>query len=107
MPERAKNVLDVVHSDVCGPMQTSTFSNKSYFVTFIDHKSRYCAVFLLRSKSKVLEKFVQLVKFAETQTGRRIKVIRSDNGGEYVSNKFAAFCREQRTRPSSTEWPSE
>ena len=54
-----------------------------------------------------MDKFVQFVKFVEIQTGRRIKVLRSDNGGEYVSNKFAAFCREQRTRPSSTEWPSE
>ncbi|KAF1318429.1 Integrase catalytic core protein, partial [Globisporangium splendens] len=94
-PERAKNVLDVVHSDVCGPMQTSTFSDKRYFVTFIDDKSRFCAVFLLRSKSEVLDKFVQFVKFAETQTGKRVKVLRSDNGGEYASSKFAAFCRDR------------
>ncbi|TYZ67568.1 hypothetical protein PybrP1_000198, partial [[Pythium] brassicae (nom. inval.)] len=93
--ERAKNVLDVVHSDVCGPMQTTTFSDKRYFVTFIDDKSRFCVVFLLRSKSEVLDKFVQFVKFAETQTGRRVKVLRSDNGGEYVSSKFAAFCSNQ------------
>ena len=50
VPERAKNVLDVVHSDVCGPMQTATSSKKRYFVKFIDDKSRYCAVLLLRSK---------------------------------------------------------
>ena len=36
---------------------------------------------------------MQFIKFVETQTGHRIKVLRSDNGGEYVSNKFAAFCR--------------
>ncbi|KAF1332536.1 Integrase catalytic core protein, partial [Globisporangium splendens] len=94
-PERAKDMLDAVHSDVCGPMQTATFSDKRYFVTFIDDKSRFCVVFLLRSKSEVLDKFVQFVKFAETQTGRRVKVLRSDNGGEYVSNKFAAFCRNR------------
>ena len=93
--ERAKNVLDVVHSDECGPMQTATVSNKRFFVTFIDDKSRYCAVFLLRSKSALLDKFVQFVKFAETQTGRRIKLIRSDNGGDDVPNKFAAFCQDQ------------
>ncbi|KAF1316242.1 Integrase catalytic core protein, partial [Globisporangium splendens] len=78
-PERAKNVLDVVHSDVCGPMQTATFSDKRYFVTFIDDKSRFCV----------------FVKFAETQTGKRVKVLRSDNGGEYASSKFAAFCRDR------------
>uniref|UniRef100_A0AAV1VG35 Integrase catalytic domain-containing protein n=1 Tax=Peronospora matthiolae TaxID=2874970 RepID=A0AAV1VG35_9STRA len=89
----AKDLLDVVHSDVCGPMQTSTFSNKRYFVTFIDDKSRFCTVHLIHSKSEVLGKFMQFTKFAETQTVRRIKMLRSDNGGEYVSNKFAAFCR--------------
>ncbi|KAF1332324.1 Integrase catalytic core protein, partial [Globisporangium splendens] len=94
-PERVNSVLDVVDSDVCGPMQTATFSDKRYFVTFIDDKSRFCVVFLLRSKSEVLDKFVQFVKFAETQIGRRVKVLRSDNGGEYVSNKFAAFCRNR------------
>ncbi|KAF1325883.1 Integrase catalytic core protein, partial [Globisporangium splendens] len=94
-PESAKNVLDVVHSDVCGPMQTATFNDKRCFVTFIDDKSRFCVVFLLRSKSEVLDKFVQFVKLAETQIGRRVKMLRSDNGGEYVSNKFAAFCRDR------------
>jgi transposase InsO family protein len=94
-PERAKDVLDIVHSDVCGPMKTATFSDKRYFVTFIDDKSRFCVVFLLRSKSEVFDKFVQFVKFAETQTGKRVKVLRSDNGGEYVSNKFGSFCRDR------------
>lgn len=94
-PERAKNMLDVVHSDVCGPMQTAIFSDKRYLVTFIDDKSRFCVVFLLCSKSEVLDKFIQFVKFAETQTGRRVRVLRSDNGDEYVSNKFAAFCRSK------------
>ena len=76
-------------------MQTATFSNKRYFTTFIDDKSRFCVVLLLRSKSEVLDKFVQFVKFAEAQTGKRVKVIRSDNGGEFASGKFAAFCRDR------------
>uniref|UniRef100_H3H9M5 GAG-pre-integrase domain-containing protein n=1 Tax=Phytophthora ramorum TaxID=164328 RepID=H3H9M5_PHYRM len=41
-PNRAKHVLEVVHSDVCGPMQTPTFGGKRYFVTFIDDKSHFC-----------------------------------------------------------------
>ena len=75
--ERAKAVFEVVHSDVCGPMQKATFSSKRYFATFIDDKCRFCVVFLLRSKSEVLDKFVQFVKFAETQTGKRVKVIQA------------------------------
>ena len=64
--QAAKNLLEVVHLDVCGPMQTATFSGKRYFVTFIDDKSQLCATYLLQSKLEVLEKFMQFAKFAET-----------------------------------------
>ena len=92
---RAKQVLEVIHSDVCGPMQTPTFSGKRYFVTFIDDKSHFCKVYLLSNKSEVPAKFADFVAFAETQTGKRIKTIRSDNGGEYTSRDMAKFCSDR------------
>ena len=61
---------------------TPTFSEKRYFVTFIDDKSRYCMVYLMHNKSEVYDKFAQFVKLAETQTERHVKVLRCDNGGE-------------------------
>ena len=64
--QSAKYLLDVVHSDVCGPMQSATFSVKRYFVKFIDDMSRFCAVYLFRSKSDVLDKFTQFAKFADS-----------------------------------------
>jgi transposase InsO family protein len=94
-PNRAKQVLEVVHSDVCGPMQTPTFGGKRYFVTFIDDKSHFCVVYLLRNKSEVAAKFAEFVAFAETQTGKRVKVLRSDNGGEYTSGAMAKFCSDR------------
>ena len=92
---RAKPLLEVVHSDVCGPMRTPTFIGMRYFVMFIDDKSRFCAVHLLRNKSEVLDKFALFVKLVENQTGSRIKVLQSDNGGVYKSNKFAKFCADR------------
>ncbi|CAI5740019.1 unnamed protein product [Peronospora destructor] len=53
--------LDVVHSVVCGPMQTATFSDKRYFVTLIDDKSRFCV-----EQVESAAQFIQFVKFAET-----------------------------------------
>uniref|UniRef100_H3HA05 Integrase catalytic domain-containing protein n=1 Tax=Phytophthora ramorum TaxID=164328 RepID=H3HA05_PHYRM len=94
-PNRAKHVLEVVHSDVCGPMQTPTFGGKRYFVTFIDDKSHFCVVYLLRNKSEVAAKFAEFVAFAETQTGKRVKTLRSDNGGEYTSGAMAKFCADR------------
>ncbi|KAG6613824.1 Transposon-encoded protein [Phytophthora cinnamomi] len=94
-PNRAKQVLEVVHSDVCGPMQTSTFGGKRYFVTFIDDKSHFCVVYLMRNKSEVTAKFAEFVALAETQTGKRVKTLRSDNGGEYTSREMAKFCSDR------------
>ena len=55
--DRTKDLLEVVHSDVCGPMRTPTFGGMKYFVTFIDDKSRPCAVYLMRNESEVFSKF--------------------------------------------------
>ncbi|KAG4032061.1 hypothetical protein PC123_g28911 [Phytophthora cactorum] len=76
-------------------MQTSTFSGKRYFVTFTDDKSHFCVVYLLRNKSEVTDKFAEFVAMAETQTGKRVKTIRSDNGGEYTSGAMAKFCKDR------------
>jgi hypothetical protein len=52
-PNRKSNVLDLVHSDVCGPMTTSTLSGARYFVTFIDDHSRKVWVYPLKTKDQV------------------------------------------------------
>ncbi|GMF62517.1 unnamed protein product [Phytophthora fragariaefolia] len=99
-PNCAKKLLEVIHSDVCGPVETPTFSGKLYFVTFIDEYSHFCVVYLLRNESEVAAKFAEFVAFAETQTGSRVrtlrvKQLRSDNGGEYKSRAMAKFCSER------------
>ena len=91
-PDLASMLLEVIHSDVCGPMQTSTFGGKRYFVTFIDEYSHYCVVYLLKSKSEVAEKFAQFVALAETQTGLRVRTLRIYNRGEYITSKMSKFC---------------
>ena len=50
---------------------------------------------LLRNKSEGLDKLALFVKLVENQTGSQIKVLRSDNGGEYKSTKFAKFCADR------------
>ena len=62
-------------------------------MTFIDDCSRYCYVYLLRSKDEALEKFMHYKNEVENQLGRRIKVIRSDRGGEYDA-PFDRLCQE-------------
>ena len=87
---RATTLLELVHSDVCGPMKSESIGGARYFVTFIDDYSRFTVVKIMKTKSEVLEHFIAYLKWAENITNHRIKVFRSDNGGEYCSNDFNA-----------------
>ena len=91
---RAEELLGLIHSDVCGPLSTHAMGNYSYFVTFTDDFSRYGYVFLIRQKSDVLEKFIEYKNEVEKQTGKSIKILRSDRGGEYLSNEFLTILKE-------------
>lgn len=92
---RAKNLLEIVHSDVCGPFNTNSIGGSKYFLTFIDDKSRYATVIFMQNKSEVFEHFKKYKQYVEKQTGAKIKVIRSDNGGEYVNKEFDQYLQSQ------------
>lgn len=90
---QSTSILELVHSDVCGPMSES-FGGKRYFVTFIDDFSRLTVAYPIRCKSEVFEKFVNFHRFMSESSGHKLRVIRSDNGGEYVSKKFQQYCND-------------
>ena len=93
--QRALNLLDRVHSDVCGPVEVRSLGGSRYLVTFIDEHSNWVTVYLMKQKSEVVECFLQYEKYAERQTGRKIRVIRSDRGGEYLSDSLTSYFRHQ------------
>ncbi|KAH9666242.1 Integrase catalytic domain-containing protein [Citrus sinensis] len=90
-----REILEYVHSDVWGPTKTASIGGSHYFATFIDDFSRRVWVYTMRAKDEVLEIFVKWKKLVETQTGRKIKVLRSDNGGEYTSDLFLQVCQNE------------
>ena len=79
--ERATDLLALVHTDVCGPFDVPARDNFVYFITFTDDLSRYGYVYLMRHKSEAFEKFKEFRHEVEKQTGKPIKVLRSDRGG--------------------------
>ena len=104
----ATELLEIVHSDVCGPMQTTSLGGHRYFVTFIDDKSRFTAIYFVKNKDEVLQKFKEFEAMATNITGQRIKNLRSDNGGEYSSKEFNDFLTlkgisKQRSVPRTPE----
>jgi transposase InsO family protein len=90
---RATKPLEIVHSDVCGPMRTTSLGGARYFATYIEDFSRKVWVYLLKSNGECLEKFKEFKELVETQSDYKIKVFRSDNGGEYISKEFQGFLK--------------
>lgn len=90
-PKSTDNKSDValyrIHSDVC-EMPIASYTGAKYFVTFIDDYSRYVSVYCLKSKSEVIDMWRKYKSLVERQTGLEIKILRSDNGGEYMSKEF-------------------
>lgn len=83
---QSNDVLELVHSDVCGPMQTQSPSGKRYVLTFIDDYSHYTVIYLLRKKSEVEEKIKEYIALVMNKFGKKIKCMRSDRGGEYMGH---------------------
>ncbi len=93
-------MLELVHTDVCSMGETS-LGGARYFVTFIDDHSRKVWAFAIRTKDQVANVFRTWHATVERETGRRLKTVRSDNGGEY-QGPFMEYCRLQGIRTERT-----
>ncbi|TQD70770.1 hypothetical protein C1H46_043696 [Malus baccata] len=81
--KRCHDLLEIIHTDICGPFPTKTICGNSYFVNFIDDFSRFCYTYLLSEKSPVLDCFKIYKTEVEKQLGKTINIVRSNRGGEY------------------------
>ena len=92
---RAERPLDLVHSDVCGRIGATSLGGGEYFVTFLDDCTRYVWVYIVKRKGEVLQKFREWKALVENSSGRKVKILRSDNGGEYTSNEFVKYLSQE------------
>lgn len=91
---RATQKLQLIHSDICGPINPMSNSEKRYIPSFIDDFSRKTWIYMLKEKSEALNKFKNFKTLAENEAGTNIKCLRTDRGGEFNSNEFKEFCDE-------------
>ena len=91
---RAKKPLELIHSDVFGPVKQASVSGMRYMVTFIDDYSRYVWTFFMKEKSETFSKFQEFKTAVEGELRTKICCLRSDNGGEYVSEEFGRYLKE-------------
>ena len=100
-PSRMSELLDQVQSDMYGPFKMKSKGGALYFSTFIDDHSCKIWVYPLKSKDEVLYVFKQFQALSEIQTGKKVKYIRTDNGGEYIGS-FDDYFRLQEIRHQKT-----
>ncbi|CAG4960563.1 unnamed protein product [Colias eurytheme] len=105
---RCDSVLEVVHADVCGPMETISEGKSRYFLLFVDDYSRMAFVYFLKAKNEAFKYFKVYKALVEKQTQKSIKILRTDNGGEFCSTEFESFLDKegivhQKTNPHTPE----
>nr|KAJ0213750.1 hypothetical protein LSAT_V11C400160130 [Lactuca sativa] len=94
---RSLDVLELIHTDICGPFPSASWNGQQYFISFIDDYSRYGYLYLIHEKSQSLEVFKSFKLEVENQLNKKIKCVRSDRGGEYYGRYDGSG--EQRPGP--------
>ncbi|KAL0430539.1 UNVERIFIED_CONTAM: hypothetical protein Sradi_0679900 [Sesamum radiatum] len=90
----ANGLLDLVHTDVYGPLSIPARGGFSYFITFIDDHSRYGYIYLMRYKFEAFGRFKEYRIEVENQTSRKIKALQLDRGSEYLSGEFIDYLKD-------------
>lgn len=90
---RASEICELIHGDVCGPMETPSLGGAKYFLLLKDDYSNYRHVYFLKNKSEVKQK-IAILKTTENITGKKIKTLRTDNGLEFINREVKHLLKE-------------
>ena len=93
---------------MCGKIGTQSLGGGEYFVTFVDDHTRHVWVYILKHKGEVFQRFQEWKALVEKSSGRKVKALRSDNGGEYTSTEFNSYLikegiKHELTTPHTPE----
>ncbi|GJU96164.1 ribonuclease H-like domain, reverse transcriptase, RNA-dependent DNA polymerase [Tanacetum coccineum] len=105
---RSTSPLDLVYGDLCGPITPPTPSGKKYIFLLVDDYSRYMWVYFLSTKDQVFYTFKEYKSTVEKELRTTLRMLRTDRGGEFTSNEFTQYCKEngiarQLTAPYSPQ----
>ena len=95
---RASGILEIFHTNVCGPFSFASTKKHKYYVIFVDEFSRKCRIFFMQKNDQTFSEFYEFKALMEKYSGKQVKSLRSDNGGEYISNEFKDFCSKEGIR---------
>nr|GEZ30886.1 ribonuclease H-like domain, reverse transcriptase, RNA-dependent DNA polymerase [Tanacetum cinerariifolium] len=105
---RSTSHLDLVYGDLCGAITPPTPSGKRYIFLLLDDYSRYMWVYFLNTKDQAFDTFKEFKKSIENELRTTLKILRTDQGGEFTSNEFTQYCKkngiaQQVTAPYSPQ----
>jgi hypothetical protein len=92
--QRASAPLDLIHSDLMGPFPHPSISKARFLLIFVDDFSRFTWIYFLMQNYEVFQHLKDFKALVETQSGKKIKVLRTDNGGEYVNHEIHNIFHE-------------
>jgi hypothetical protein len=92
---RTKERLELMHGDLCGPVTPATPGGQRYFLLLVDDLSRYMWVMILGSKGEAANAIRRVQVTAEAECGRKLRVLRTDNGGKFTVAEFASYCTDE------------
>lgn len=92
---KTKKVGELIHADLCGPMETNSLGKARYFLLFKDDYSNYRKIYFLKTKDEVKTHFKNFIKRVSMETGRRINTLRTDNGLEFINEETKKILNEE------------
>lgn len=95
---RASKPLELVHSDVCGPMEQESLGGARYFLLLKDDYTSYRYVYFMKQKSEVKKNIEKFISLAERETGHKMKTLRSDNGLEFINKEVKEILESKGIR---------
>ena len=96
------DALELVHGNICGPITPATNGGRRYFLVLVDDCSRYMWLQLLTSKDEAAAVIKKFKMRTEAESGKKLRVLRTDHDGEFTSVEFAAYCADQGVKRHHT-----
>lgn len=91
---QAKQSLELVHADLCGPLTPATLAGNKYFLLLVDDFSKMMWLYMLANKDEAMGAFKKFRILVEKESEKKIKVLRMDRGGEFCSKQFSTYCED-------------
>lgn len=101
---KTKQALELVLSDVCGPVEIPTWDNKRYILTMLNDFTHFTVIYWLKNKYDVIvcDTIKKYIKFVEARWNLKLAKLRCGNGREYVNENLRNLCKKNGTEMDLT-----